>query len=72
MCALDFPAPSFTAVLGLGRLIGFARHVWRVTALANFTIDRLAHVALIETEMLRLGGSRLGSFDRDGVQRRGD
>src|ERR1700761_4810460 len=72
MGAFDFPAARLaTAVLGLRRLVGLARHVGRVAALANLSIDRLAAVAFVEAEMLRLPRSRLGTLDRDGVQRLG-
>ena len=69
MGAFDFPAASFAAaVLGLRRLVGLARHVRRVATLANLAIDRLAGVAFVETEILRLLSSGLGTFDRNGVQ----
>ena len=69
MRALDFPAASFAAaVFGLRGLVDFARHVRRVAALANLAIDRLAGVAFIETEMLRLLSSGLGTLDRDSIQ----
>src|SRR5664279_3098656 len=70
--ALDFPATSLAAaLLGFGGLVGLARHVRRIAALANFAIDRRAGVAFVEAEVVRLLGSRLRTLDRKGVQGRG-
>src|SRR5580698_8475106 len=70
MSAFDFPATGFAATaLGLRGLVGLPWDMRCVTSPANFMINRIASIAFVETEMLRLLGRRLRTFDRDGVER---
>lgn len=72
MSPFDFPPPRFAATpLRFPFFVGLARHMRRVAAFANHAIDRFASIAFVEAQMLRLVRSRLGSLDRDRIQRRG-
>src|SRR6185312_8907071 len=71
--AFDFPAASrAAAAFRLRGLICFARHVRRIASRLSLAIDGFAGVPLVETEMLRLLGSGLGTFNWDGIQRLGN
>lgn len=73
MRAFDLPPARFrTAAFGLRRLVGFTRHMRRVTSLAHLQIDRFACVAFIEAKMLRLLWTGLGTLERDSIQCFGD
>src|ERR1051325_5444923 len=72
MSAFDFPTPGFAAMFRRRGLVDLARDMWRIASLANFTINRLAHIAFVEAKMLRLAGRGLGARNRDGVERGGD
>jgi len=67
--AFDFPAARrAAAAFRLRGLICLARHMRRITSRASRATDGFASVPLVETEMLRLLGSGLGTFNRDGIQ----
>src|SRR5271155_444027 len=73
MSAFDFPTPSFAAtMLRLRGLVGLARNMRRIAALADFAVNRFADIAFVEAKMLRLMRSGCGALDRNGVERGSD